>query len=222
MSPDWKRCPYCDYSPNVCSKPGCKSGWLPKEAHFCSVCGSPVKGEENLNLKNSIEELINRNKPHKRVDDHVDVLNPMDCGIILGKTTVADARKNPHEFDGKYPQCTQINRRDYWDHDCDGVIEHCYIVKSNGIPHQWIQAGLSFSMSYYEWTQWLSRNGFAQKAKKEPTISSDGGFSGSLVAEIEAYNKYTRMKLNLVFNYSKKPSVNDSDTLYSIKVEKEM
>ena len=58
VSPDWKRCPYCDYLPKLCNKPGCKSGWLPKEAHFCSVCGSPVKGEEKMRLKENITRAI--------------------------------------------------------------------------------------------------------------------------------------------------------------------
>ena len=58
--PEWKTCPYCEYKPILCSKTGCNSGWLPKDAHFCPLCGSPIKGEENLMLREYIEELIRK------------------------------------------------------------------------------------------------------------------------------------------------------------------
>lgn len=58
VSPEWKRCPYCEYKPKLCSKVGCQSGWLPTVAHFCPICGSPVKGEENLRLKEIVEKAI--------------------------------------------------------------------------------------------------------------------------------------------------------------------
>ena len=58
VSPEWKRCPYCEYIPRVCSKQGCQSGWLPAASHFCPLCGSPVKGEENLRIKEIIERAI--------------------------------------------------------------------------------------------------------------------------------------------------------------------
>lgn len=60
VSPEWKTCPYCEYKPKLCSKNGCNSGWLSKEAHFCPSCGSPIKGEENLMLKEFIEECIRK------------------------------------------------------------------------------------------------------------------------------------------------------------------
>ena len=56
--PEWKRCPYCEYKPHVCSKQECSYGWLPNNAHFCPLCGSPVKGEENLGLKEIIKKTI--------------------------------------------------------------------------------------------------------------------------------------------------------------------
>ena len=56
--PEWKRCPYCEYKPHVCSKQECSYGWLPNNAHFCPLCGSPVKGEENLRIKEIIEKAI--------------------------------------------------------------------------------------------------------------------------------------------------------------------
>lgn len=58
VSSEWLRCPYCDYKPNLCSKAECTSGWLLKETHFCPLCGSPVKGEENLRLKEIIAKTI--------------------------------------------------------------------------------------------------------------------------------------------------------------------
>lgn len=56
--PEWKICPNCEYKPRVCSKQGCKSAWLPVVAHFCPLCGSPVKGEERLGLKVIIDRAI--------------------------------------------------------------------------------------------------------------------------------------------------------------------
>ena len=58
VSPQWKRCPYCEYVPRVCSKPECTSGWLPTEAHFCPLCGSPVKGEEHLIVREILQKAI--------------------------------------------------------------------------------------------------------------------------------------------------------------------
>lgn len=63
VSPEWKRCPYCEYKPKLCSKEGCQVGWLPTEAHFCPLCGSPVKGEENLRLKEIVEKAIAEVEP---------------------------------------------------------------------------------------------------------------------------------------------------------------
>ena len=60
VSPEWKTCPYCEYKPKLCSKDGCTSGWLSMDAHFCPSCGSPIKGEENLMLREYIEELIRK------------------------------------------------------------------------------------------------------------------------------------------------------------------
>lgn len=56
--PEWKTCPFCEFKPKLCSDPNCKSGWLPQQAHFCPKCGSPVKGEEGLNLKESIAAVV--------------------------------------------------------------------------------------------------------------------------------------------------------------------
>lgn len=58
VSPEWKICPNCEYKPRVCCKQGCESGWLPAVAHFCPLCGSPVKGEEHLGLKGIIERAV--------------------------------------------------------------------------------------------------------------------------------------------------------------------
>ncbi len=60
VKPHWKICPNCDYRPKRCSREGCHTGWLPEYAHFCPGCGSPVKGEESLNLKPAIEEFIRK------------------------------------------------------------------------------------------------------------------------------------------------------------------
>lgn len=62
VSPEWKICPYCEFNPKLCSNPDCKSGWLLTQAHFCPVCGSPVKGEEHLNLKKKIETIMEADK----------------------------------------------------------------------------------------------------------------------------------------------------------------
>ena len=86
VSPEWKRCPYCEYKPNLCSKEGCKSGWLPAEAHFCPSCGSPVKGEENLRIKEIIENAVAAVSPLR----HSDSSTPSGGGDDLTFTDEAD------------------------------------------------------------------------------------------------------------------------------------
>lgn len=84
VSSEWKRCPFCDYSPNLCSKPGCKSGWLPQEAHFCPLCGSPVKGEEKLGLKETIAKIIGAASPSTPTDNSDSTSGGSELSITVG------------------------------------------------------------------------------------------------------------------------------------------
>ena len=58
VQPLWQVCPFCQYKPKRCSNNDCNTGWLPQNAHFCPKCGSPVAGEEDLNLRQRIENYI--------------------------------------------------------------------------------------------------------------------------------------------------------------------
>lgn len=84
VSPEWKRCPYCEYKPNLCSKDGCKSGWLPKEAHFCPLCGSPVKGEENLRIKEIIAKAVTWDAPSVSSDYSDNLSGSIELSFNIG------------------------------------------------------------------------------------------------------------------------------------------
>ena len=151
-----------------------------------------------------------------------DILNPMDGGIYIGWTTVDEAiaaggNSKPRD-DGKH--VVSFGRRDYWDHDGDNILESGYFTKYEGIPDSWKGIGLSFDLSYSQWQDWLKRNGFEITIKKAPQISNDGKYSGSLDAEVEATLTLAKLRVDLDFNYSKKSSLNDSGTLYSIRVKR--
>lgn len=44
VSPEWNVCPYCGYKPTKCRNSNCNSGWLPQDAKFCPICGTPLDG----------------------------------------------------------------------------------------------------------------------------------------------------------------------------------
>lgn len=87
VSPEWKRCPYCEYKPKTCSKQGCQSGWLPAVAHFCPLCGSPVKGEENLRLKEFIEKTIANVSSSEHSDCSFLSSGSDDLDIVVGNVS---------------------------------------------------------------------------------------------------------------------------------------
>lgn len=145
-----------------------------------------------------------------------DILKPLDNGIILGWTTVKEAIS----LGGKYESFSQgynnvnLNGRAYWDYSGDGIINSITIEKYDEMPFNWSSIGLSFSMSYNQWIQWLERNGFSLNIKEEPK-------EGKIFrAKIEAEDVCHRLKLSLDFNYGKGSTVTDNCTLYSIAVNR--
>ena len=143
-----------------------------------------------------------------------DILNPMDGGAILGWTTVdemvnAGGIKNNASYGG---QNVKINRRTYWDHNGDGIIKSLYFTYSNDLPDTWKKAGLSFSMSYIEWMDWLKQHSFV--------ITVAEWKNGKIInSKMEAYDYNHDLLIELDFSYNGN-STTKKGTLYSISLSR--
>ncbi len=147
-----------------------------------------------------------------------DRLNPMDGGIILGWTKVEEAINagGVSKPRNDMQHSVRINDRTYWDHEGDGIITSLYFTNSDGLPQKWIDAGLSFLMSYNQWVNWLQRNNWDIQIREKPTVTS-GAFSARINATDTAHN----LSIELNFNYGEGTnSVNDYKTLYSITLKR--
>lgn len=184
VSPDWKRCPYCDYLPKLCNKPGCKSGWLPKEAHFCPVCGSAVMGEEKYCLDVKIQRLIKELIPELYVDpispttpktivnkDIRKLFFPLK-GLTLGKTTIVDAKKKHLKIQKNHENEESIN---WFGLHClrqsqEKYIDHLSIKSNEEFPREWTERhNLTFNSSCDEWKAFFQKNGFLIEERRNVT-----------------------------------------------------
>ncbi len=171
---------------------------------------------ESSNMNTAVVDA--KQYPFRRVGKCpiTDKLNPMDGGIILGWTTIAEAvaeggvskprKDTSHTID--------INHRTYWDHEGDGIIKSLYFVVSDGVPEQWAKAGLSFTMSYNQWLDWFKKNDFTVAITSGP--HSGSSFNAKLTAE----NLSKNLCFELNFAYGKGQKASDPNTLYSITLER--
>jgi hypothetical protein len=147
----------------------------------------------------------------------MDILKPLDDGIILGWTTIKEAIS----LGGKYSKCDngysniiEVNGRTYWDFNGDGIIEDITIDKKGEMPNSWSNIGLSFSMSYNQWNRWLVKNGFSVNVTEEPR-------EGIIFrAKMEAEDLENGLKLSFDFSQGKGSTVSDKYTLYSITLKR--
>ncbi len=141
-------------------------------------------------------------------------------GLTLGVSNYADARRVGAVTTSSYPNCYEIADIDFWDHDKNGIFEHIYIVKSDTMPREWSAIGMSWELSYNEWSQLFRGLGFTLNVTKAPTVKEYDGRS-TLSAELQAVSPNGLLSFELNFNYGDTHTTSGQGTLYGIRVDAE-
>ena len=135
--------------------------------------------------------------------------------MTIGQTPVSElAKQGKQDCDGK---CYVINGINFWHHN-ESVFNFMYLTKTNQLPSEWRQLGLSFDISYREWLDLLAKMEYRITVEKAPTLEKWQGkdsFSATLIGD-STRELPTRIELD--FSYSQKTTEDAKGTLYSIRV----
>ena len=148
------------------------------------------------------------------------LLFPVD-GVFPGKTTAKElskrAKKLTDTTPGK-PKGYDINGAQVLCDRTSTMVKSYYITQYNTMPQKWQDLGMSFNLSYDEWTALLRKLEWKITVIDAPRIerSSD---KDSFRAELQAQYADNGMVylLSLRFNYGEGTTASDKNTLYSIE-----
>ncbi|CAO3617889.1 unnamed protein product [Cunninghamella blakesleeana] len=138
--------------------------------------------------------------------------------VTLGKTTVK-------ELDDMGYEKNKSGNTDFYTINCynffimGNIAHHMYLVKSHSMPEKWFEYGLSWTLSYNQWLDFLNKHGFTIEGIDFPKVVKYQGhdsFSASIKSSILMDGYMYKMEFN--FNYGTGTEVDHKNTLYSIRI----
>lgn len=146
-------------------------------------------------------------------------------GLTIGKSTYADASSAgfPVKLSSNgTTYYSSVNDLAFWDHNHDKVFERIYFTKYDKMPAKWLEAGLSWDMSYNKAIGYFKSMGLSIEIDKAPIVKKYSGRS-TLSAEVTAISADGHLKFELNFDYGNDEgegySLDSPNTLYSIRID---
>lgn len=187
--------------------------------------------QKYLNVKDIEIKILKTNSEKKVYESPADIRygkksrNPFFPlnGITLGETSLNELKrkgKEAKEIDAELKTLNYYTVRNIkiW-HD-NKVASYVYFTCLEALPRPWQRLGLTWDLSYTQYINFFENSGYFINVTVPPKSSWYLG-KKTLVAEFQAIttiNEDLQYVFELYFNYSKKDSINDRGTIYSMKV----
>jgi hypothetical protein len=144
-------------------------------------------------------------------------------GLTVGKVTTSDLESRGYTvktIESGAHHC-DVQGLTFWDHNKDNIFEYIYMTRSDAMPDQWINVGLTWHLSYNQLVDKFKSWGFVIEVKKSPTTKVYSG-RNTLSAEIYAKTPDESVIFDFSFEYGNDNnegySVDSRNTLYSLRI----